>query len=177
MESPYHTFWNWCFDGYKKTPIPKPTDNIPDILKYNSPINETFLLRSFIKHEKLNHFLNKNINNINSRYIDKKELFFFIKQCVQKYKIKKNNIYYLPRHGYKENLFNKLKQKYPVFKNSDIELMIELINKNENRDSILGALGIDKPKKTKVKNKKTTTKKISLKKFITVNFNIVKVEI
>ncbi len=58
---PYKLFFNWAFDGNIKNPIPQ-GDNIPDILKYNSPINVTFLLKSFVSNGKLNHYLNKYLN-------------------------------------------------------------------------------------------------------------------
>ena len=67
--SPYKLFFNWCFDGFKDTPIPNPEI----LLKYNSPINETFLIKMFIQNGKLNNYLDTHFNNIGLRYIDKED--------------------------------------------------------------------------------------------------------
>ena len=89
----YSKFFDWLFDGNRKSPIPT---GEPDILKYNSPINETFVLKMFIKIPKLNHYLNGQFNNMGLRYLDREDLFIFIKQCVFDFKVRRNDIQYFP---------------------------------------------------------------------------------
>jgi len=164
--SPYKVFWDWVWDGNMKSPIPSE----PNILKYNSPINETFIFRSVIKHAQLNSYLNEWLNNIGARYIEKDEMFLFFKQCVRDFKFRRNDIHY-SKYKTKDVLFDKLKVKFPTFKNYDIELMCIEIQKMDDKDSIFSALGLEKPKKQKLK-KKEKKKKISLKNFLVENFSI-----
>jgi len=166
---PYKTFYNWCFDGNIKNPIPQGS-NIPDILKYNSPINDTYLLKSFVTNGKLNHYLNKYLNNIGVRYISKKDLFFFFKQCVIDFKIKRRDIHYV-KWNKNDILFNKISKKSPLLKKDEIQLVCDLIEKSDDKDSIYRSLGIDKKEFKKKKMKKKQTK-ISSKNYIAQNFGI-----
>jgi len=166
---PYKTFYNWCFDGNIKNQIPQ-GEGIPDILKYNSPIHADFLMKSFVTNGKLNHYLNKYLNNIGVRYINKKDLFYFFKQCVIDYKIKRKDIHYV---GWAKNniLFNKLSKKRPLLKKDEIQIICELIDKSDDKESIYRSFGIDKKEFKKKKMKKKQTK-ISTKNFIAQNFGI-----
>ncbi len=166
---PFRTFYNWCFDGNIKNPIPQ-GGNIPDILKYNSPIHADFLMKSFVTNGKLNHYLNKYLNNIGVRYISKEDLFFFFKQCVIDFKIKRKDIHYV---GWAKNdiLANKLSKKRPLLKKDEIQIVCELINKSDDKDAIYRSLGIDKKEFKKKKIKKKATK-ISSKNYIAQNFGI-----
>ena len=166
VESPYKLFWNWVFDGKKDSPIPSPEV----LLKYNSPIHETFILKSFMLHRRLNHYLNSYMNNIGIRYIDKEELFFFAKKCVRDFKVRRKDIHF-SRYKPQVLLVQKLKKKFPLLKSYDIELLAEEIHKGKDRDSIYSALGLEKPKKQKLKAK-SKKKKINLKTFLADNFSI-----
>lgn len=169
---PYRTFFDWCFDGDIKTPIPQ-GEGIPDILKYNSPIHATFLLKSFIKHGKLNFYLNRYLNNIGVRYIDRADLFKFFKQCVIDFKFNRRDIHYVQWTKH-DVLFNALRKKYPLLKNYEIKTLCEIINGSPEKDIILRSLGIEKkPYDKKKKRKKATQKKISAKNFIAQYFNLV----
>ena len=168
--SPYKLFFDWCFDGFKDTPIPKPEI----LLKYNSPINETFMIRMFIQNGKLNNYLDKHFNNIGLRYIDKEDLFYFIKECVRNFKIKRSDIHYFPWRP-RVALFEKLRKKIPLLKDHEISLLGSFVEKSEDKDKIFSALGIDKPKKKKARKKKQKKKvgKISVEEFLNQNFRVV----
>ena len=67
--SHFQVFFNWIFDGNPKSEIPKPIfrdgkEIEPDILKYNSPISNTYVIKIFMNNLKLNHYLNNSMNNI-----------------------------------------------------------------------------------------------------------------
>ena len=167
---PFKTFFNWAFDGNIKTPIPS-GEGVPDILKYSSPINANFLMRSFVTHGKLNFYLNKYLNNMGVRYIDKEDLFFFIKQCILDFKIKRKDIHFInwDRTG---ALFTKISKKFPLLKKDEIKIICDVIDKSEEKESIYRSLGLDKKKVTKEKKKKKPKAKISSKNFIAQHFGV-----
>lgn len=166
----YKMFFDWAFDGNIKNEIPQ-REGV-DLLKYNSPIHATFLLKSFVSNAKLNHYLNKYLNNIGVRYIEKKDLFFFIKQCIIDFKVNRRSIHYVQWTS-QDALFNKMSQKFPLLKKDELSLACELIEKSDERDSIYRSLGIDKTKFEKKKIKNKPEAKISSKNFIAKNFSMV----
>lgn len=172
----FKTLNNWLFDGSLKSHIPKPKINndgdvvVPDILKYNSPITHTYIIKIFLRNGPLNHFLDNYLNNINLRYLDKYELLKFIKKCVIDFRFRKQDLTYY-QYNQKDKLFEKLRIKIPILKNEDISFLSELIMKSKDKESIYTSLGLEKIKK-KVKNKKKS-EKISLKYLIEKNFSIV----
>ena len=175
QQNHYKVWFNWLFDGNIKSPIPK-GEKIPNILKYNSPITHTYVISLFINNGSLNWFLNKYFNNISLRYLDKEELFYFVKKCVIDFRVKRNSI---PFISYRKNstLFNSLKKKISVLKDSDVSLLCELIKKSGDTQ-IYSSLGIDKPKKRKLswnKQKNNNTNKISLLDFLSSNFSIIEI--
>ena len=91
QQSHYKVWFDWLFDGNIKSPIPK-GEKIPAILKYNSPITHTYVISIFINNGPLNWFLNKYFNNISLRYLDKGELFHFIKKCIIDFRVQRKNI-------------------------------------------------------------------------------------
>ena len=166
---PYKMFFDWAFDGNIKNPIPQRDD--VDLLKYNSPIHATFLLKSFVGNAKLNHYLNKYLNNIGLRYIEKEDLFYFIKQCIIDFKINRRSIHYVQWTS-QNALFNKLSQRYPLLKKDELSIACDLIEKSEERDGIYRSLGIDKKKFEKTKLKTQVDTKISSKNFIAKHFSV-----
>ena len=170
---PFKTFMNWVFDGNKDSVIPKPSDSTPDILKYNSPIEHTFVLRMFVRSGKLNHYLNQYFNNINIRYLDREELFKFAKKCVIDYRVSRRSVPFYRRKA-KDKLFDELKKRHPTLKDYDLTLLCELVNESEGRDEIYRTFGIEKDsKKRKIKTKKVK-KNVGLKEFLEENFSLVK---
>ena len=170
---PFKTFNSWLFDGNIKTPIPKEKNGV-DILKYNSPITHTFVISLFLRNAKLNHYLNSYFNNMNLRYLEKEELFFFVKKCVIDFRVKKRDIVYYPRKA-RNQLYEKLREKIVILKNGDVSLLCDVINKSEDKDTIYESLGIDKPKKQKLRSKKIKKKKITLKQFLKEHFSTIKI--
>lgn len=165
--SPYKVFWNWVFDGKKNSPIPMPEV----LLKYNSPINETFLLKSFITCGKLNFYLDKHLNNIGIRYIEKEDLFEFFKQAIKDFRVKRKDIHYSPWKQ-QDVLAEKIKKKFPLLKGYDISLYLKLLEKSGHKDAVYSSFGVDKPKKQKVKKQKKKSGPISLKEMLK-NFNTI----
>lgn len=166
---PFKTFHNWLFDGSRTSPIPKATDKI-DILKYNSPITHTYVISMFPKQGQLNHYLNEYFNNMNLRYLEKEELFKFIKKCVLDFRIKRRDVTYFP-YKRQTKLFQKLREKVPEFKNNDIALLCNVVDNSEDRDTIYESLKLEKPKKIKLRKKGKQKGKISLKKFLDQSFS------
>lgn len=180
---PFKTFNNWLFDGSRNTPLPeaKFTDDgkvlVPNILKYNSPITHTFVLQLFMKHGLMNDYLNRHFNNINLRYLDKKEFLLFIKKCVLDLKVKKwDTVFY--KYGKSDKLFNELRYRLPYLKNDDIELVCELVNKSDDKESIYHTLGLEIPKKKKITliKKKKKKDKIPWKELLEEQFSIYREE-
>ena len=170
---PFRTFNSWLFDRNKNSPIPPPRGKV-DILKYNSPITHTFALSMFLRHGPLNHYLDQYFNNINLRYIPKDELFKFIKKCVIDFKVKRTQtVFYKWKR--QDKLYNILREKFPQFKNDDITLLCELIEKAEDKESIFHSLGMEMPKKKKLRTGKKKRKKgkVSVKNFLAGNFSII----
>jgi len=140
---PFKTFNSWLFDGNLKTEIP----NKEVLLKYNSPITQTYVLNMFILNGKLNHYLNEYFNNIGLRYLDKEEFFKFIKKCVIDFKIKRNTIPFIRMYKKNSKLYERLRVKLPVLKSFEISMLCDSIDKMDDKDIIYSSLGLDKPSK------------------------------
>jgi hypothetical protein len=112
------------------------------------------------------------------RYLDKEDLFKFIKKCVIDFGVRKTEtIFYQYRK--ETQIYTKLRDRLPFLKNNDIVLLAELIEKSPERDSIYQVLDLDKPKKTKIKIDKKQVKaqekiKSSLSDFLEGHFSIVR---
>jgi ribosomal protein L20A (L18A) len=179
---PYKTFQNWLFDGDRKSKIPPPKFDkdgkiiVPDILKYNSPITPEYILTMFLKTPTINRFLNIYFNNIGVRYISKEELFKFIKKCVFDFKLRRENVVYIPYYREKDQLFKVLRDKIKTLKNHDIKLLCNLINESDNKDEIYKTLGVTKVKKQKIKiqKNKKIEEKISVDELLNRFFKIEK---
>ena len=168
---PYKTFNNWLFDGSLESPFPKPAGKI-DLLKYNSPITHTFVLQLFLRNGPLNDYLNKYFNNIGLRYLDKKEFFKFIKKAVIDFRFNKRDVVFYPRRA-QNKLFDILRYKFPVLKKDDVSLLVAEIDKSDEKEGIYNALGLDAPKKRKIKTgKKIKKDKLVLKEFLEEHFSL-----
>lgn len=169
--SAYTVFYSWLFDGQKTSPIPPPKDDI-DLLKYNSPITNTFILPLFMRNGNLNYYLNSYFNNMGLRYMSREDVFKFIKKCVFDFKIKRRDVIFY-KFSYQDKLYTVLRDKFPQFKNDDITLLSEIINKSKDKQVIWESLGLKLPVKKKLKrgNKKIQKKNISLKIFLTEHFS------
>lgn len=168
---PFKTYNSWLFDGSRNTPLPKRKDGV-DILKYNSPITHTYALSMFLRNGPLNKYLNTYFNNMGLRYLSKEELFLFLKGCVIDFRVKRRDVVYYP-YRRKTKLYQILRDKVPQFKNNDISLLCDIIDKSEDKDLVYHSLGIEKAKKEKLKKRKTKKKKISADEFLREHFSIV----
>jgi hypothetical protein len=170
---PFRTFNSWLFDQNKTSPIP-PAKNGVDILKYNSPITNTFVLSLFMRNGPLNHYLDKYFNNMGLRYLSKEDVFKFIKQCVIDFRVRKRDIVFY-KFRRQDKLYNILREKFPQFKNDDISLLCELIEKSDEKEAIYNSIGLATPKKKKLKMGKKRVKKgkVPLKQFLAEHFSII----
>ena len=172
--SPYTLFQNWLFDGNPKSDIPK-GDGIPDLLKYNSPINSKFMISMFLNQGKLNHFLNEYFNNIGLYYLDKEELMKFMKKCVIDFKIQRKSLPYTSRSK-NNKLFDTLRRKIPIMKKHDISLLCDIIDNGKEKEDIYYSLGLEKPETIKKQKglKKQTKKEIeTVDEFLKNNFKVI----
>jgi len=170
---PFRTFNSWLFDRNKTSPIP-PAKNGVDILKYNSPITNTFVLSLFMRNGHLNHYLNEYFNNMGLRYLSREELFKFIKKCVIDFRVRRQDtVFYKFRR--QDKLYNILRDKFPQFKNNDITLLCELIEKSDDKEIIYHSIGLETPKKKKLKTGKKRAKKgkVPLKEFLAEHFSVI----
>lgn len=168
---PYKTFNAWLFDGSLNSPFPKATDKM-DLLKYNSPITHTFVLQLFLRNGHLNDYLDKYFNNIGLRYLDKEEFFKFIKKCVIDFRVNKRDTVFYPRKP-QNKLFDILRERFPFLKKDDVYLLITEIDKSDEKEGVYNALGLESPKKRKIKTgKKVKKKKLVLKEFLEEHFSL-----
>lgn len=176
--NPFQEFQNWLFDGKKDSKIPE------DLLKSSSPVSQLFAIRMFKNNGKLNYYLNKYLNTYDVFQIEREELFYFLKRCVIDYRITRKSIPYFKGFR-KDKHFNVLKQRFPLLKNDDIDLLSELIQNSDNKNDIMMGLGMSqdyKKSKTKKSDKKQDKKMnednkpkekntgTSLDEFLTKNF-------
>ena len=172
---PFKTFSSWIFDGRKDSDIPTPSGNkATDITKYNSPITHTFVISLILRNGNINKYLDKYLNNIGLRYISKQELFHFIKKVIQECHVKKYDLMYYERPE-KNQLFDKLREKLSVLKDDDISLLVEQITSSSNSTSIYESLGLQLPKRKKIRKQKREVGSVSLKDFLRKNFEVVRV--
>jgi hypothetical protein len=177
---PFKTYFNWLFDGNIKSPIPSPkTDDddkviVPNILKYNSPITSKFAISVFLKNPPLNKYLDQYFNNISLYSIPKEELLYFIKKCVIDFHIGRYGTTYY-RRGYNDKLYNIIEKKCPYLKSYEVDFVCLMINRSDRKSSIYNSLGLEPPKKQKIKTKKRKAVKMSLKNFLAENFSIMEI--
>jgi hypothetical protein len=177
--SHFQVFRDWMFDGSKESEIPQPKydekgkEILPDILKYNSPIKKKYVMKMFIRHGPLNHYLNEYFNNSNFWKLDREEFLYFIKTCVNNLRLKNNDIIYF-RSIKDSGLYNALIEKFPHLKSYEAEFICKKIEKSKERESVYQTLGLEVPKKVKIKKKKIKPKKVSLKQFLKEKFTIIR---
>jgi len=166
----FSQYFSWLFDGDLKSHPPA------DVIKPNSPISNLYIVSSFLLHGKLNSYLNTYFNNFNLSSIDKEELMMFMKRAIKDLKVARKHISYIPWKK-TDTMTNELKKRLPEVKEFEIPLLVDIIEKSEDRDSIYSALGLDKLKTTrekgkkKVVEKKASNKKITVEEFLKKNFS------
>jgi len=128
----------------------------------------------FLKNGPLNYYLDKYFNNINLRYLEKKELFAFMKKCVLDFRVGRRDTTFVPWTR-KTKLYGSLREKFPELKNCDVSLLVDLVDESKDKEAIYNTLGLEKPKKLKVKKQRKKTK-VSLKEFMANHFSIMEMK-
>jgi len=178
---PFRTFIDWAFDGSIDTPIPKPeTDSggnviTPDILKPSGPLNQRYIISMFMKNPKMCLYLNEHFNNMGIWYLDKETLFKFLKRCIIDFKVRRGELLFMKSVKNKEKLVDKLEERFPLLKHGDVQLLYDIIEKSDQKDSIYHSFGLKRISKRKVKKekkKKKTKVSTSAKNFLKKNFEI-----
>ena len=178
---PFRTYFNWLFDGNidSKIPAPRTTDDgkiiVPDILKYNSPITNRYVISVFLRNGPLNKYLNQYFNDINIYSIPREELLYFIKKCVLSFRIGKYDTTYYKRK-YNTKLYNVIEKRYPYLKFFEVEFLCDVINRSDKKSFYYNSLGLEAPKKQKIKAKKKISSKKSLNDFLAENFSIMNIQ-
>jgi len=171
----YETFYRWLFDGSLQSELPQKEV----YLKYNSPITTNRLISSFMLYGDLNHYLNKYFNNVGLYYIEKEDIFRFIKKCIIDFKVRNNSLTFVNIKR-DSNLFQSLRKKFPCLKPCDINLMMDIIDKGPDdvKNSVyesLGLLKLEKPKKAKKLSKKVLAiTDAKIKSWIETNFSVMR---
>lgn len=172
--SPFQEFQNFLFDGNSKSKIPE------HLIKSTSPISAQYCISIFLANLPLNYFLNQYFNNINLWYLDKEELFMFIKKCIKDFKIQRRSLAYIPWKK-QDKLFNALRKRIPYLKSYEIVTLCQIIESSTDKDNILTSLGlqtdivdkkIGKPPKQKKEKKNDKIKKVNIQEFVDNNFRL-----
>jgi hypothetical protein len=137
--SPYTILTRWLHDGSKTT-------NMPPELENDKLISPTFLLYYF-QQSKYILYLSNLFNNYFIYQLNKADIFKFMKQCVldsgykppflEKEKTTRNKLYKI------------LKLKFPYLKSYEIDSLITIVDKSDDKDSIYETFGLYLPKKKK----------------------------
>lgn len=160
----FKQFLIWLFDGNINSKIPE------ELLSYKSPITHTYVISLFTKIGLFNHYLNEYFNNVGLYYLDKRDIFRYIKECVQLFKINSRQIRYAWFRK-KSDLHKMLSKKHPNLKPYEISILCEVVNNLEDKNNIYVSLGLEKPKIVKTKKSKPgKSSNNSVESFISKNF-------
>lgn len=151
---------NWIRDGNLKSPFPKEIENtrisIPYLLYYFSPSPKYFI------------FINDVFNNFTALKLNSVDVLKTFKEIV--YYTGYNSFQHKKVASKENELIDILWKKFPYFKRDDVCLMVELIDKSDQKDAIYEQFGL----LNKAKVKKMT--KAELNKRKSTIQNIVKSE-
>jgi len=138
--SPYTLLNRWLFDGSKSTKIPE------DIEKDKS-ISHMYLLY-FFRPSSYGLIISKLFNNWNLFSLDRIEVFYFLKECVMMSGYKPPFVQKIPAK--KSKLVDILQEKYPFLKNEELFMLVENIDKSDEKDSVYEMFGLYSPTKKKL---------------------------
>jgi len=130
----------WFFDGSKTT-------KIPDDVEKDKSISQMYLLYYF-RSSPYGLIISKLFNNWNIFSLDRIELLYFLKECISLSGYKPPFIQKIPSK--KNKLVDCLKEKYPFLKIEEIFMMVESIDKSDEKDNYYEMFGIYSPKAKKV---------------------------
>lgn len=153
--SSYQILNNWLKDGNLKSDYPKELEN-------DRSISQIIFLNYFRSSQKYFPFINKIFNNYDVFSIPVKELFYLLKEMlyftgyrqpfIQKSKKAEDN-----------KLVGILKDKYPFLKKEEIYMLVDIIDRMEDKDVIYEMYGLYqiKSKRFTQKEKKEQQEKIN----------------
>jgi hypothetical protein len=146
--SPYNEFKEWLLNSYPKAILSE------IVLR---AINPKTVLHMFGKLGGITVFLDEQFNRFELMECDPQEFYSFLKELVQKHKIKKYDFSFFSSIS-KDEAINKLQKKLPHLKKYEIHNLLEYCQNDPNNDSFLENLGLKTIKTKKLKKKKTEKK-------------------
>jgi hypothetical protein len=139
--SPYTILNKWLFDNNKNSVIPE------EIVKDKS-INSHYILY-FFQGSKYQMLISEMFNNYGVYSLDRLEVFKLIKEAVRMSGFRPA---FIPRYNNsKTKLSNALKAKFPYLKYNDVNLLVDQIEVDDDRDVYYEMLNLKAPKKHKTK--------------------------
>tara|TARA_R110000824_G_scaffold266054_5_gene454999 strand:- start:317 stop:826 length:510 start_codon:yes stop_codon:yes gene_type:complete len=156
--SPYTILNRWLYDGSKSTPL-------PEELATGYAIGQTILLYHFQQSEHIV-YLSEMFNNYSLYTMPKEDVFKMLKDCVQRTGFKPRFIAHTKET--KSKVSKALKKHHPYLDQDDVNLLTDLIESRDDKESLYETLGVwdRKPRKKKLTKKekdqfaKTVAKKI-----------------
>lgn len=154
--SNYTLLNRWLYDGSSTTTIPEA------IIKDKS-ISQLYLLYYF-QSSHYNLYINNIFNNYGIFSLDRLEVFYFLKQCIQLSGYRPPFVKRVSKT--KIDMVKVLSLKYPYLKKEEIFMVVEHINGSDEKDTIYEMFGFYKPrkKKTTKAEKKQIEKKVEEQK-------------
>lgn len=150
--NPWNEFRIWLFDHNN-------TSELDDsVIK---AINPRSVLAMFCRHGDITIELNKVFNNYSVMNLDSKEFYKFLKNIVTVKNINPYSTTYFKSMKMDKTLKEKM-ALFPTLKSYEVIYLIDQIQKEDDSESILNALGIYL-NKTKIKSKKLT--KVEIEKY------------
>ena len=138
--SSYTILNRWLYDGSTST-------KIPEEIEKDKSISQMYILYYF-RPSPYGLVISKLLNNWGIFSLDRLEVFQFMKQCIMLTGYKPPFIQKVPAK--KNKISGMLKEKYPYLKNEEIFMMIDIIDKSDEKDRIYEMFGIYSPSKKKL---------------------------
>ena len=137
----YTVLNRWLYDGSSVSPMP------PELIK-DTRIGSQYILYYF-KSSMYNLYFNKHFNNYDIFQMPRIDILKFLKKCVLLTGYKPP---FIPKTKTARSKIAKiLKGKFPYYKWHDVDMLVTLIDKREDKAQIYETLGLYQPRKTKTK--------------------------
>jgi len=148
--SPYRELKEWFLNSYPGSKLSE------DVIR---AINPKTVLHMFGNLGGITIFLDGYFNNFDLMYCNPLEFYKFLKDIVQKHRIKKYDFSFFYSIK-KDDIIIKLQKKLPLMKKYEIYDLLEYCKDDLENDSFLENLGMNKVKTKKIKNPKKIKKEI-----------------
>jgi len=146
--SPYSEFKEWLLNSYPKAVLSE------EVIR---AINPKTVLHMFGNLGGITIFLDDYFNNFNVMNCNPIEFYKFLKDIVQKHKIRKYDFSFFYSMK-KDKIIIELQKKLPYMKKYEIYDLLEYCKEDSDNDSFLENLGLNKTKKKKIKKSKVSKK-------------------